>query len=69
MLAKPMVCMLAAFHEKTTELTKTPKTTKTTQTAASKELSAGLVGSTETTEMMKTTEIWGANRGFPKQWV
>ena len=52
---------------KTTEITKTARTTKTILTATNEELSAGLAEIDATTEMMKTTGIWGANQGFPKQ--
>ena len=43
--------------------TKTMEMTKTTQTATKMELSVGFADITETTEMMKTMGIWGANLG------
>ena len=48
---------------------KMTETRKTTQTTTNKEVSAGLAGITETTEMTKTAGIQGASHGSPKQWV
>ena len=52
-----------------TKTTEIKETTKKTQTATNKELRAGLAQIAETTKMMKTTGIRGANHGLPKQWV
>ena len=65
MFARPMVCMRAAFHENDGN----GENDETTQTSTNKELSAGLAGIMPTTAMTKTTGIWGANHGFPKEWV
>ena len=66
-----MVCMRVAVHENdgSHEKTKTMKMMKTTQAARNKELSAGFAEIIKTTEMTKSTEIQGANHGFPKPWV
>ena len=61
-----MVCMRVAFHENDGNHENDVNNSKSYEQG----LSAGFAEDiTETTEMTKTTEIRGANHGFPKQQV